>query len=706
MIDLLNAITTYYQSQVTPKVRDYLLERGISLKNIEKFRLGYAPPSNSLVKQFSNDIKALEIYGLIKDGRNHFQNRIIFPVISNGSVVFFSGRRFDDKKEYKYIHLPQEIQWLYNEDAIKGKEKILICEGFMDTIIASQLGFNAGGVLGTGLWKDNFLDKVRQTKEILVALDGDDAGRAGTQRIIESLSKIPSVVKKIITLPEGKDINDYFLEHGSDDCKSLLSGGKVYTSQEKPLQIQKGKTVKSNRVKTKQASFLSLSDGRLAEMIFDPNKNPTKQFLVYDLVKDEANEEETVTSSNIPYIPLQSSLIEQKVVLLPSDYAEYGTTAELIQDIKEFIHKYVSLPPLCESISTYYVLLSWVFDNFSVLPYLRVLGEPGCGKSRFLVVIGSVIYKGMFCSGAVTSSPIFRLIEKVGGSFILDEADIKDSDLWAEIIKILNNGYMRGFPVLRSESDGKQWNVKAYEVYSPKLIATRRRFKDAALESRMLTFEMDDAPRKDIPLILPKSFEQEALNLRNKLLLWRFRNYGKINPSSKLNLSGIEPRLQQILIPILSLVDDEQLLIEFETFIRQYQSQIIADRSMESAAAMLQAILTLRQQDTDLTMKNIAEEMNNDIDTEAGENKLSARRVGGINKTYLRLKTHLSSGRYEIEWDTEKIEKLCNRYGITNPFGQEKSDNSIKDKSQAGKSTIEYFQDKYGAKESQEKLLK
>lgn len=265
---------------------------------------------------------------------------------------------------------------------------------------------------------------------------------------------------------------------------------------------------------------------------------------------------------------------------------------------------------------------------------------------------------------------------------------------------------MRGFPVLRSESDGKQWDVKAYDVYSPKLIATRRRFKDAALESRMITFEMDEQPRKDIPLLLPKTFEQEALNLRNKLLLWRFRNYGKISPSPKLELSGIEPRLQQILIPILSLVDDEQLLKEFEIFIRQYQSQIIADRSMEFAAAMLQAILNLRQQDTELTMKNIAEEINKDIDTDSGEEKLSARKVGGINKTYLRLKTHLSSGRYEIDWDAEKIQKLCDRYGIANPFGQGNPDNTVKAESQDDKSTIEFFQNKYENQESQEELLK
>jgi hypothetical protein len=94
-------------------------------------------------------------------------------------------------------------------------------------------------------------------------------------------------------------------------------------------------------------------------------------------------------------------------------------------------------------------------------------------------------------------------------------------------VKILNNGNAKGFPVLRSEATGKsgEFNPRAYEVYGPKLIATRGFFTDRALESRCLTEETGGRPlRDDIPISLPQSFKDEAQSLRTQLLLYRFRN--------------------------------------------------------------------------------------------------------------------------------------------------------------------------------------
>src|SRR6266851_6547299 len=68
----------------------------------------------------------------------------------------------------------------------------------------------------------------------------------------------------------------------------------------------------------------------------------------------------------------------------------------------------------------------------------------------------------------------------------VDEGDFRFSDERAEIIKILNNGNAKGFPVLRSEPslNGKEYNPRAYAVFGPKLVATRGYFEDRALESR------------------------------------------------------------------------------------------------------------------------------------------------------------------------------------------------------------------------------
>jgi len=70
------------------------------------------------------------------------------------------------------------------------------------------------------------------------------------------------------------------------------------------------------------------------------------------------------------------------VVLLPSEPAEYGEERELLARIRSFIHRYVDVSTVFEELSAYYVLLSWLYDCFHELPYLRVRGDYGSGKTR------------------------------------------------------------------------------------------------------------------------------------------------------------------------------------------------------------------------------------------------------------------------------------------------------------------------------------
>jgi hypothetical protein len=211
--------------------------------------------------------------------------------------------------------------------------------------------------------------------------------------------------------------------------------------------------------------------------------------------------------------------LAHEVVLLPSEPEEYGSEDALLPEIESFIHRYVDVSPLFEKIACYYVLLTWVYDDFNELPYLRLRGEPGSGKTRFLLTVGSLCYKPIFASGASTVSPLFRILDSFRGTLVIDEGDFRLSDERAEIVKILNNGNAKGFPVLRSEATRNrgEFNPRAYEVYGPKLIATRGYFEDRALESRCLTEETGQGTlRDDIPISLPPEHKEEALRLRNK----------------------------------------------------------------------------------------------------------------------------------------------------------------------------------------------
>ncbi len=259
----------------------------------------------------------------------------------------------------------------------------------------------------------------------------------------------------------------------------------------------------------------------------------------------------------IPYSP-RNNLIAHDCVLLPSKPEHHGDKVELLADIRAFLHRYVDLSPLYEQIAAHYILLTWVHDVFNELPYLRLRGEYGTGKTRGLLAIGSLCYRPFFASGASTVSPIFHTLDRFGGTLILDEADFRFSDATSEIVKILNNGNVKGMPVLRTiQNRDKEFNPRAFRVFGPKIIAMRGSYDDPALESRFLTEDMGLRPlRQDIPISLPHALKEEALALRNRLLHFRFCHLFDTKPDTSALLAGVEPRVNQIALPLLSLVDD------------------------------------------------------------------------------------------------------------------------------------------------------
>ena len=227
-----------------------------------------------------------------------------------------------------------------------------------------------------------------------------------------------------------------------------------------------------------------LSDGSIVELVYDPTPESTA-FAVWE--DGTWRFENNIVGENgerlIPYSP-RNNLIKNEVVAFPREPEEYGSEEDLVEEVCGFIHRYVDVSPQFERIAAWYCLFTWVFDGFAELPYLRARSSNyGTGKTRFLLTVGSLCYKPIFASGASTVSPLFHLIDTFRGTLIIDEADFRFSDEKSEIAKILNNGNVRGFPVLRTEvSNNREFNPRAFHVFGPQLVATRGYYQDAALE--------------------------------------------------------------------------------------------------------------------------------------------------------------------------------------------------------------------------------
>jgi hypothetical protein len=204
--------------------------------------------------------------------------------------------------------------------------------------------------------------------------------------------------------------------------------------------------------------------GTLVELIYDPFDKRTALAVFENGAHRIVNNVLTNTGERLVPYRADNNLIKHDVVLFPSEPEEYASTDELILDIRAYIHRYADLSEHFELVAAHYALFTWVHDRFNELPYLRLRGGFGTGKTRFLITVGSICRTPIFASGASSVSPIFHMLDRFGGTLLLDEADFRFSDAKADIAKILNNGNVKGFPVLRCETkDGKEFNPRAFK---------------------------------------------------------------------------------------------------------------------------------------------------------------------------------------------------------------------------------------------------
>lgn len=409
-----------------------------------------------------------------------------------------------------------------------------------------------------------------------------------------------------------------------------------------------------------------LPTGELVEMVYDPEARRT-QFVCG--TADAWGYEESVELSPderlVPYSP-SNNLVKHGVVLFPSEPEEYGDESALIVRIRDFVRRHVEVSDDFELIATYYVLFTWVYDAFHEVPYVRVRGGYGSGKTRFLLTVGSLCRLPIFASAASTVSPVFRLLDSFRGTLILDEGDFRTSDEKSEIVKILNNGNAKGFPVLRTEvSPRKEFDPRAYQVFGPKIIATRGFFQDRALESRCVTEDMRGGQiRSGIPLNLDDRFHEETRSIRNQLLLYRLRRFKDARAAMNASATGLEPRLQQIFGPLVSVIDDVAARERIIALVGTMNDDLVSERSETAEAQVLAVIRDLVAEGSRLAIQDITRFFLARYGREY-ERRVTPRWIGSLVRRRLGLKPSRTTGIFTLgPEDVARLSALYVRYGV------------------------------------------
>ncbi len=253
-------------------------------------------------------------------------------------------------------------------------------------------------------------------------------------------------------------------------------------------------------------------------------------------------------------LPYGAELVRKEHLFLASDLQDYDTTAQLLEETQAFIHKWVDISERFEKTSAVYSLATSVHDVLPVMPYLRVIADWGTGKSRFLETMSLVTWRGFLGMGQSPPS-IFRLLDALPLTLTIDEASLVRREWKVDFDQILATGFKKSGAVMRTELTPGGYIPKLFKTYSPKIIASRQRFDDPAIESRCLDETMMETTRTDIAIELPPKAYEESQLIRNKLQTWRFRNRDKVNFEYFNRLEG-SPRLSQLLMPLRAVAED------------------------------------------------------------------------------------------------------------------------------------------------------
>ena len=222
---------------------DYLTGRGLALATIKHFGLGAAPDSwDSLINHLKskgysiNDMVQANVVGKSQRGSyyDRFRNRVMFPIIDiRGNIIGFSGRARpgDEKAGGKYVNTAdtpvyKKSENLFGMNFAKNfcSDRIILVEGNMDVISLHQAGFeNTVAALGTSFTEQQAKLISRYTKEIVLTLDADAAGQKAAARAGEIL-KNTGLNVRVVTIPDGKDPDDYIKKYGSERFGALLEG--------------------------------------------------------------------------------------------------------------------------------------------------------------------------------------------------------------------------------------------------------------------------------------------------------------------------------------------------------------------------------------------------------------------------------------------------------------------------------------------------
>ncbi len=251
--------------------REHLLKRGINAETARAFGLGYAPAAwGELAARCAKEGMAeLALRAGLLSPRNttsgqarpgqsveaydFFRGRLMIPIRSpEGPTVGFGGRVVEGDDDRKFINSRESAifkkgELLFAIDAarepIRKSGQAILVEGYFDAIALHQQGLRNTVALCSASLTPEQVKLLRrcEARELVLILDGDEAGRRGVTKAAGPLLAM-GMPARVVVLPSGVDPDEHVLAIGGDAFRASVAAAPALTEHLVQSALPAGKT--------------------------------------------------------------------------------------------------------------------------------------------------------------------------------------------------------------------------------------------------------------------------------------------------------------------------------------------------------------------------------------------------------------------------------------------------------------------------------
>lgn len=254
----------------------YLEQRGLRDRALLRdLKTGYCDGEKLLAITNAEERQLLQRVGILNDqGKEFFSRCVVFPLRDrHDRVVGFYGRSVIANAKVPHRYCAGTRAGLFHRQAVHGVSSVHLVEGILDALALHQAGFAntmaLGGVQGLS---ETLVQHLRgqKVREIVLCLDGDQAGRNASGALETQLQKEGFAVRAV-QLPEKKDP----LSCTVSELQSFL---KAQATMEKANRYRK----------------LSASGGKLKVLVSMQNEAQEQAEATVDLYSSRSRKQEAI----------------------------------------------------------------------------------------------------------------------------------------------------------------------------------------------------------------------------------------------------------------------------------------------------------------------------------------------------------------------------------------------------------------------------